>query len=122
MILYLAYSMRADILFIICKLAKACISPRIKDFDALYWLLGYLCKYPTYSICYYPITANSPINKLLDANNVPYSDIIVFSNASWQDCPDTGHSTICHLTFYQGGLIATNSGVPLSVAMYSAEA
>ena len=55
-------------------------------------------------------------------NNVPYNDIIVFSDASWQDCPDTGRSTIGHLTFYQGGLIAANSGVSLPVAMSSAEA
>ena len=122
MILYLAYSTCADILFIICKLAKACINPGIKDFDALYWLLSYLCKYPTYGIYFYPTATNSPVNKLLAANNVTYSDIIVFSNASWQDCPNTGHSTIGHLTFYQGGLIAANSGVPLPVAMSSAEA
>ena len=81
-ILYLAYSTRADILFIVCKLAKACIDPGIKDFDALYWLLGYLRKYPNYGVCFYPTAATSPVNKLLADNNVPYNDIIVFSNAS----------------------------------------
>ena len=75
-----------------------------------------------YGICFYPTAANSPVNKLLDENNINYSNIIVFSNASWQDCPNTGHSTIGHLTFYQGGLIAANSGVPLPLAMSSAEA
>ena len=41
-LLYLAYNMRADILFAVCKLAKACICPGETDFRALIWLIGYL--------------------------------------------------------------------------------
>jgi hypothetical protein len=41
-LLYLAYNTRANILFAVCKLAKACICPGKTDFRALIWLIGYL--------------------------------------------------------------------------------
>jgi hypothetical protein len=121
-ILYLAYSTRADILFIVCKLAKACIHPGLKDFDALFWLLGYLRKYPAYGIRFYHNTSQSPIHELLKEQNIEPKEIIAFSDASWQDCPDTGRSTIGYLIFYQGGVVAATSSVPRPVAMSSAEA
>ena len=121
-ILYLAYSTRTDILFIVCKLAKACLAPGIKDFDALFWLLGYLRKYPAYGIRFYANANKSPINELLQAHKIETRDITAFSDASWQDCPDTGRSTIGYITIYQGGIIAANSSVAIPVAMSSAEA
>jgi hypothetical protein len=39
-LLYLAYNTRANILFAVCKLAKACICPGKTDFRALIWLKG----------------------------------------------------------------------------------
>jgi hypothetical protein len=122
-ILYLAYSTRPDILFIVCKLAKACTNPGIKDFDALFWLLGYLRKRPHYAIKFYVNAADSPVNTLLHTNDIRgHREIIAFSDASWQDCPDTGRSTVGHLIFYQGGIIAANSHVPKPTAMPTAEA
>jgi hypothetical protein len=121
-ILYLAYSTRADILFITCKLAKACIAPGIKDYDALFWLLGYLRKYPAYGVRFYPNPTKSPVHELLKAHNMEPNEITAFSDASWQDCPDTGRSTVGFLVFYQGGIVAANSHVPVPVAMSSAEA
>jgi hypothetical protein len=121
-ILYLAYSTRAEILFIVCKLAKACLKPSMHDYDALFWLLGYLRKYPDYGICFYPSPDKSPVNQLLDEHKISTNDIIAFSDASWQDCPDTGRSTCGHLILYQGGVVAANSHVPTPVAMSSAEA
>jgi hypothetical protein len=121
-ILYLAYSTRADILFIVCKLAKACVNPGIKDYDALYWLLGYLRKYPAYGIRFYTNVSTSPVNELLRNNTIETNEIMAFSDASWQDCPDTGRSTVGYLVFYQGGIVAANSHVPIPVAMSSAEA
>ncbi len=105
-----------------CKLAKACLAPGIKDFDALFWLLGYLRKYPAYGIRFYPNADKSPINELLRTHEIETNDIMAFSDASWQDCPDTGRSTIGYITVYQGGVIAANSTVPTPVAMSSAEA
>ena len=121
-ILYLAYSTRADILFIVCKLAKACLKPGIKDFDALFWLLGYLRKYPAYGIRFYPNPDKSPINELLRTHEIEIKEIMSFSDASWQDCPDTGRSTIGYITTYQGGVISANSSVAIPIAMSSAEA
>jgi hypothetical protein len=121
-ILYLAYSTRADILFIVCKLAKACIHPGLKDFDALFWLLGYLRKYPAYGIRFYHNVSKSPVHELLQEQKIETNEIVAFSDASWQDCPDTGRSTIGYLIFYQGGIVAAASTVPRPVAMSSAEA
>ena len=121
-ILYLAYSTRSDILFIVCKLAKACTAPGIKDYDALFWLLGYLRKCPAYAIKFYPTPSKSPVHELLQSHEIKTNDITVFCDASWQDCPDTGRSTIGYLVFYQGGVVAANSMVPTPVAMSSAEA
>jgi hypothetical protein len=46
-LLYLAYNTRADILFAVCKLAKACVCPGELDFRALiWWLIGYLRRCP----------------------------------------------------------------------------
>jgi KUP system potassium uptake protein len=92
------------------------------DYDALFWLLGYLRKYPDYGICFYPSPDKSPVNQLLDEHKISTNDIIAFSDASWQDCPDTGRSTCGHLILYQGGVVAANSHVPTPVAMSSAEA
>jgi hypothetical protein len=39
-LLYLAYNTWDDILFAVCKLERACISPGIVDFQALSWLIG----------------------------------------------------------------------------------
>ena len=121
-ILYLAYSTRADILFIVCKLAKACTQPGLKDYEALIWLLGFLRKHPALGINFHANASTSPVNQLLRSHHIETSDLLAFSDASWQDCPDTGRSTVGHLIFYQGGLIAANSHVPLPVSMSSAEA
>ncbi|KAI2502222.1 hypothetical protein MHU86_12274 [Fragilaria crotonensis] len=52
-LLYLAYNTRADILFAVCKLAKACVCPGELDFRALIWLIGYLRRRPYYAIKFY---------------------------------------------------------------------
>jgi hypothetical protein len=89
----------------------------------LTWLLGYLRKRPDYAIKFYSNADTSPVNKLLAEKNIDdLSDIIAFSDASWQDCPDTGRSTVGYLVFYQGGVVATGSSMPTPVAMSSAEA
>jgi len=73
-----------------CKLAKACTAPGIKDFDALFWLLGYLRKYPAYGTQFYPNASTSPVNSVLKDQKIETHEIIGFSDARWQDCPDTG--------------------------------
>jgi hypothetical protein len=64
----------------------------------------------------------SPVHKMCIKQGIQPSDLIVFTDASWQDCPDTGRSTVGYLIFYQGGVIDANSTVPTPVAMSSSEA
>jgi len=121
-LLYLAYNTRADILFAVCKLAKACVSPGEKDYDALIWLIGYIRQRPDYAIKFYPDGSNNPIYDICRIHKIPYSDLIIFTDASWQDCPDTGRSTTGYLVFYNGALIEANSTMPTPVALSTPEA
>ena len=50
------------------------------------------------------------------------SELMAFTDASWQDCPDTGQSTSGEFIFCQGGYIHAKSHMPIPVAMSSAEA
>jgi hypothetical protein len=63
-ILYLAFGTRSDIMFITCKLSKACHDPGIKDYEALLWLFGYLRKYPDYAIKFYHDVTQSPVYQI----------------------------------------------------------
>ena len=49
-------------------------------------------------------------------------DLVLFTDSSWQDCPDTGRSTTGYLIFYRGGVIDANSMLQIPVAMSSCEA
>jgi hypothetical protein len=120
-ILYLAFGTRADIMFITCKLSKACHDPGIQDYEALLWLFGYLRKYPDFGIKYYNDVKQSPIYSIAKERNIPMSEIMTMTDSSWQDCPDTGRSTAGELAFVQGGYVAAKSHVPVPVAMSSAE-
>jgi hypothetical protein len=121
-LLYLALGTRGDILFIVNKLAKACIAPGRQDFKALLWLFGYLRAEPEWGTKFYSNINESPVSEILSKHSVPSSDIVVFTDASWQDCPDTGRSTTGFLIYYQGGVIEANSMLQIPVAMSSCEA
>jgi hypothetical protein len=121
-ILYLAFGTRPDIMFITCKLSKACHEPGIKDYEALLWLFGYLRKYPDYAIKFYHDVKQSPIYQIAKTQNIPQGELTGFCDASWQDCPDTGRSTVGELIYCQGGIVHARSHVPVPVAMSSAEA
>ena len=86
------------------------------------WLFGYLRKYPDYAIKFYHDVKQSPIYQITKSNNIPTSEIVAFSDASWQDCPDTGRSTCGSMIFYQGGIIHARSHVPGPVALSSCKA
>eukprot|EP00957_Ditylum_brightwellii_P146797 11175541-Ditylum_brightwellii.AAC.1 len=107
-LLYLAFQSRRDILFITCKLAKTCSNPGMKDFEALIWLFGYLRREWNLEF-FYSDASKSPAYKIANTHKIEPSDILVFINASWQDCPDTGRSTTGYCIFYQGGVIEGNS-------------
>ena len=50
------------------------------------------------------------------------TELTAFSDASWKDFPDTGHSTIGNKIFYQGGLIEWNSSVQILIELSTDEA
>ena len=121
-LLYLAMNTRSDILFVVNKLAKSATNPGIQDFKALIHCFGYLRKYPDYGIKFYSNLNDSPsyqIYKTLKLKND--SELIGFTDASWQDCVDTGRSTSGFKIFLQGGLIDANSTLNVPVALSSAE-
>ena len=121
-LLYLALGTRGDVLFIVNKLAKACTAPGDEDFKALLWLFGYLRAEPAWGTRFYSDVAESPVSEILTKHSIPSSDILVFTDASWQDCPDTGRSTTGFLIFYQGGIVDANSMLQIPIAMSSCEA
>jgi hypothetical protein len=76
-LLYLAYNTRADVLFAVCKLAKACICPGETDFCALTWLIGYLQRRPYYAIKFYPDTTSNPVYNVCRQLSIPHSYLTV---------------------------------------------
>jgi hypothetical protein len=104
-LLYATLNTRCKILWITNKLAKSCTNPGIKDFKALLNMFGYLQKYSDYLIKLYLNIKDSPVWHIYKKYKIETTDIIGFSDSSWQDCPDTGQSTCRFKVFIQGGLI-----------------
>ena len=121
-LLYAALNTRNDILWITNKLAKSSCNPGIKDFEALLHVFGYLRKYTAYSIKIYANVSESPVYEICARHKITPTNILGFSDTSWQDCPDTGRSTCGYKIFVQGGLIDAQSTMPVPVALSSAEA
>ena len=48
--------------------------------------------------------------------------LVLFTDSSWQDCPDTGRSTGGYYLYQQGGIVDRGCFLPVPVAMSSAEA
>ena len=120
-LLYISLNTRSDILWIVNKLAKSSSNPGLKDFKALMHCFGYLRKYIDMGIRFYADEKESPVYQLCQKNGVDCTDLIGFSDSSWQDCPDTGKSTGGYKIFCQGGLIEANSTMPVPIALSSAE-
>ena len=53
---------------------------------------------------------------LRQANINTENKLMSFSDYCWQDCPDTGKSTIAFILSYLGGPIDHGTHVPVSVA------
>ena len=121
-LLYAALNTRPDILWITNKLAKSSSNPGLKDFEALLHVFGYLRCFPDYGLKFYSRIEDSPVYDICNRNKIEISDIIGFSDSSWQDCPDSGRSTCGYKVFVQGGLVDAQSTMPIPVALSSAEA
>ena len=121
-LLYAALNTRVDILWVTNKLAKSCTDPGVKDFEALLHVFGYLRAFPDYGLKFYADISQSPVYEVCKKNDIGMTDILAFSDTSWQDCPDTGRSTAGYKIFVQGGLVDAQSTMPVPVALSSAEA
>ena len=121
-LLYAALNTRSDILWITNKLAKSANNPGKVDFLALMHVFGYLRKHPNYAIKFYKNLIESPVYEICNRHKLPLTNIVGFSDTSWQDCPDTGRSTCGYKLFVQGGIVDAQSIMPVPVALSSAEA
>ena len=121
-LLYAALNTRVDILWITNKLAKSSTDPGVKDYEALLHVFGYLRAFPDYGIKFYANVVQSPVHQICQRLKIPTTDIVAFTDSSWQDCPDTGRSTTGFKIFVQGGLVDAQSTMPVPVALSSAEA
>jgi hypothetical protein len=110
--------------FAIRKLAKAMSSPGRPHFVAVRHLLHHIRCYPDFGITFYHNPEESPLHKnvIVPLNLDPTPWLHVFSDASFQDCPDTGRSTCGFVIFYQGGVVDSGNAVPDPVSQSSAEA
>ena len=121
-LLYAALNTRSDILWITNKLAKSSSNPGIKGFEALMHVFGYLWAFPDYGLKFYADPTESPVYDICKRNKIVPTNIIGFSDSSWQDCPDSGRSTCGFKVFVQGGLVDAQSTMPIPVALSSVEA
>ena len=93
------------------------------NFCALIWLIRYLQRRPYYAIKFYPDTTSNPVYDICRQHCcIPHSDLTIFSDTSWQDCPDTGDSTVGYMIFQNSALIEANSTMPTPIAMSTSEA
>ena len=71
---------------------------------------------------YYAGLNDAPVTDISRQANIKTKNhLMVFSDSSWQDFPDTGRSTGVYIIFYQGGPIDHGTHVPGPVAQSSAE-
>ena len=93
-LLYIALNSRSDILWIVDnKLAKSSSKSGLKDYKALIHYFRYLQKFPSIRIYFCADVKEYPVFEVYQRSKVKYTDLVVFSELFWQNCPDTGRST-----------------------------
>ena len=82
------------------------------------------CHHTSFGLKYYSDEKESPIYKRIQEFTSADLDcpLKLFTDSSWQDCPDDGRSTGCFLLYFKGGIINAASFIPTPVALSSAEA
>jgi hypothetical protein len=108
------------------KLARFTQYPGRTHFNLLLHLLRHLqCHRLRGGIKFYSVITKAPLHQhLTTTGNSKFADypIVVFSDASFQDCPDSGRSTGGFLIFMQGGVVDATSTIPQLVAWSTCEA
>jgi hypothetical protein len=114
---------RVDIVYAVNKLAKFTHKPGRVHFKAMLHLLRYLQDHPNVGIRFYSDYMNAPMTKALIAENALVSHpLFGFSDSSWNDDIEHGHSTGCFIIIFMGGVVDHSSNLPDPVALSSAEA
>ena len=115
-------STRVDLSFVVHKLAKISVNPGKVHFEGLIRLLRYIRGIKTLGLKYYADLNDAPVTDLLRQSSIKTKNhLMVFSDSSWKDCPDTGRITGAYTIFYQYGPIDHGTHVPGPVSQYSAE-
>jgi hypothetical protein len=112
--------------YAIRKLARFMQYPGKNHFKLLLQLLRHLqCYRLNGGIKFYSDITKSPLYRhLTTTGNGKYADypIVCFSDASFQDCPDSGRSTGGYPIFMQGAVVDATSTMPQLVAWSTCEA
>ena len=107
----------------IFQTCKACIYPGYFNFRAFtIWLIGFLQRCPYNAANFYANATSNAIYDVYLQHRMPHTNFTISSDASWQDCPDTGHSTIRYMIFHDGILIKAHSTMPTPIAMSMSKA
>ena len=115
-------STRVDLNFSVHKLAKFPANPGKVHLELLIHLLRYIRDNKTLGLNYYADINDAPLtNLLIQAVIKTENHLMVFSDSSWQDFPDTGRSTGAYIIFYQGGPIDHGTHVPVPVSQSSVQ-
>ena len=111
------FSTRVDLSFAVHKLAKFSENPGKVHFEGLVHFFRYIRDNKTLGLKYYAYLNDAPVTDLLRKANIKTKNhLMVFSDSSWKDFPDTGRSTVAYIIFYQGRPIDHGTHVPEPVA------
>ncbi len=113
--------------FAIRKLAKFNTLPGETHYKALIHLLHHVRTHRTeFGLKFYAPENSPPIYQVVKQCDPKFDfaahPILLFTDSSWQDCPDTSRSTGAYILYVYGSLVDASSFVPNPVALSSAEA
>ncbi|KAG7340238.1 reverse transcriptase RNA-dependent DNA polymerase [Nitzschia inconspicua] len=112
--------------FTIRKLAKFMQKPGRRHFEVLKHLLNHIqCHRCSAGIKFYSDIKLSPLYQMMiETGNAEHAEapLILFTDSSFQDCPDTSKSTGGYLLFMKGGVVDNSSHLAGVVCHSSCEA
>ena len=87
--------------FAVHKLSKFSSNPCKAYFEGLVHLLKYIRGRKTFGLKYYADIKDATLSDLLRQDSIKTENqLMVFSDSSCQDCPDTGIITVLYIIFY----------------------
>ena len=113
--------------YAIRKLAKFNTLPGKQHYKAIIHLLHHIrtCR-TNYGTMFHSPQSQPPIYDLVKRSHPEFDfkshPLLLFTDSSWQDCPDTSRSTGCYHIYLHGSLVDSASFVPIPIANSSAEA